>query len=56
VSAENGVGHDRPQVLTVGKAREIVGGPIVASITGADASAAADTANTAFQKFLDDEK
>jgi multiple sugar transport system substrate-binding protein len=56
VSAENGVGHDRPQVLTVGKAREIVGGPIVASITGADASAAADTANTAFQKFLDEEK
>lgn len=55
VSAENGVGHDRPQVITVGKAREIVGEPIVASITGADASSAADQANTAFQKFLDGE-
>ncbi|MFJ5861127.1 ABC transporter substrate-binding protein [Pseudarthrobacter sp. NPDC092439] len=56
VSAENGVGHDRPQVVTVGKAREIVGGPIVASITGADAAAAADSAQEAFQKFLDSEK
>ena len=55
-SAKNGVGHDRPQVVTVGKAREIVGGPIVATITGSDGSAAADTANDAFQKFLDSEK
>ena len=55
-SAKNGVGHDRPEVVTVGKAREIVGGPIVATITGADASAAADTAHEAFQKFLDSEK
>ncbi|WP_427129217.1 ABC transporter substrate-binding protein [Pseudarthrobacter sp. S9] len=55
-SAKTGVGHDRPEVVTVGKAREIVGGPIVSTITGADASAAADTANDAFQKFLDSEK
>ena len=55
-SAKNGVGHDRPEVVTVGKAREIVGGPIVATITGADSSAAADTAHDAFQKFLDSEK
>jgi multiple sugar transport system substrate-binding protein len=55
-SAQNGVGHDRPEVVTVGKAREIVGGPIVATITGADASAAADTAHEDFQKFLDTEK
>jgi len=55
-SAKNGVGHDRPEVVTVGKAREIVGAPIVASITGADASAAADSAHTAFQTFLDSEK
>jgi multiple sugar transport system substrate-binding protein len=55
-SAKNGIGHDRPQVVTVGKAREIVGAPIVASITGADASAAAETAHTAFQTFLDGEK
>ncbi|SKB55658.1 carbohydrate ABC transporter substrate-binding protein, CUT1 family (TC 3.A.1.1.-) [Arthrobacter sp. 49Tsu3.1M3] len=55
-SAKNGVGHDRPEVVTVGKAREIVGGPIVATITGSDSSAAADTAHDAFQKFLDSEK
>ncbi len=55
-SAKNGVGHDRPEVVTVGKAREIVGAPIVATITGADASAEAATASDAFQKFLDSEK
>jgi multiple sugar transport system substrate-binding protein len=55
-SAENGVGHDRPEVVTVGKAREIVGAPIVATITGADSAAAADEAQTAFQAFLDSEK
>jgi multiple sugar transport system substrate-binding protein len=53
VSAENGVGHDRPLVVTVGKAREIVGEPIVTAITGGDSAAAADKANTAFQEFLD---
>jgi multiple sugar transport system substrate-binding protein len=56
VSAKNGIGHDRPEVVTVGKAREIVGEPIVASITGADASSAADSAHDSFQKFLDSEK
>ncbi|MDQ0729829.1 ABC transporter substrate-binding protein [Arthrobacter sp. B1I2] len=55
-SAKNGVGHDRPEVVTVGKAREIVGAPIVATITGADAAAAANDAQTAFQTFLDSEK
>jgi multiple sugar transport system substrate-binding protein len=55
-SAKNGVGHDRPEVVTVGKAREIVGAPIVATITGADSAAAANDAQTAFQTFLDSEK
>lgn len=55
-SAKNGVGHDRPEVVTVGKAREIVGAPIVATITGADSAAAANDAQTAFQTFLDGEK
>lgn len=55
-SAKNGVGHDRPEVVTVGKAREIVGAPIVATITGADAAGAANDAQTAFQTFLDSEK
>ena len=55
-NAATSVGYDRPVVVKVAEAREIVGQPIVDSITGKDAGAAADTANTAFQKFLDDEK
>ena len=55
-NAATSVGYDRPVVVKVAEAREIVGQPIVDSITGKDAAAAADTANTAFQKFLDDEK
>ncbi len=53
--AKNGVGHDRPEVVKVAEAREIVGQPIVDAITGKDAAASADAANEAFQKFLDDE-
>jgi multiple sugar transport system substrate-binding protein len=56
VSAENGVGYDRPLVVSVAEAREIVGDPIVAAITGADAAKAAETANTSFEAFLEDEK
>lgn len=55
-SQANGVDHDRPQVVQVAKAREIVGAPIVDAITGKDSAAAADKAQTAFQQFLDDEK
>ncbi|MEU6717073.1 sugar ABC transporter substrate-binding protein [Nonomuraea sp. NPDC046802] len=54
-STEAGVGHDRPLVVKVAEAREIVGQPLVDAITGKDAAAAADTANATFQKFLDDE-
>jgi multiple sugar transport system substrate-binding protein len=54
-STANGVGHDRPLVKNVAKAREIVGQPIVDAITGKDVAASADEANAAFQKFLDDE-
>ncbi len=50
------VGFDRPLVVKVAAAREIVGQPIVDAITGKDSAASADAANTAFQKFLDDEK
>lgn len=56
ISAENGVGHDRPLVKSVGEAREIVGGPIVAAITGADSDQAADDAQEAFNKFLEGEQ
>ena len=54
--AQYSVGHDRPVVVKVAEAREIVGQPIVDAITGKDAAASADAANEAFQKFLDDEK
>ncbi|KAB8189621.1 extracellular solute-binding protein [Nonomuraea phyllanthi] len=54
-SEKTGVGHDRPLVVKVAESREIVGQPIVDAITGKDAAAAADTANAAFQTFLDDE-
>ncbi|MDB5492829.1 MAG: transporter substrate-binding protein, partial [Phenylobacterium sp.] len=55
-SAKGGVGHDRPQVVKVAQAREIVGQPIVDAITGKDAAGSAETAAQAFQKFLDDEQ
>lgn len=55
IMAKNGVGHDRPLVVKVAEAREIVGQPIVDAITGKDATASADTANQKFQTFLDDE-
>lgn len=56
VSTKNGVGHDRPLVIKVPEAREIVGNPIVVAITGGDSGAAADKASAAFQKLLDAEK
>ena len=55
VSTETGVGHDRPLVVKVPEAREIVGQPIVDAITGKDPAASADAANASFQKLLDDE-
>jgi len=36
INGENGVGYDRPLVIEVAKAREIVGEPIVVAIAGGD--------------------
>ncbi|MHA6696109.1 ABC transporter substrate-binding protein [Homoserinimonas sp. A520] len=55
-STEGGVGYDRPLVISVAEAREIVGMPIVVSITGGDVDAAIEEAQAKFQAFLDDEK
>lgn len=55
VSTQNGIGHDRPLVIKVPEAREIVGQPIVDAITGKDAAASAEAAQKAFQALLDDE-
>ncbi|MPV48767.1 MULTISPECIES: ABC transporter substrate-binding protein [unclassified Pseudactinotalea] len=55
-NGKNGVGTDRPLVVNVAEAREIVGTPIVVAITGGDSDAAAETANSKFQDLLDSEK
>ncbi len=55
VSTKNGIGHDRPLVIKVPEAREVVGDPIVVAITGGDSDAAADSASKAFQALLNDE-
>lgn len=56
LNGEGGVGNDRPLVIGVAEAREIVGGPIVAAIAGEDVAAAAEEADAAFQELLDAEK
>ncbi|HIY23300.1 MAG TPA: sugar ABC transporter substrate-binding protein [Candidatus Brachybacterium merdigallinarum] len=52
-NAENGVGYDRPRVISVAEARELVGDPIVVAITGGDVDAAVATAQESYQSFLD---
>lgn len=54
-NAKEGVGHDRPLVIQVAKAREMVGQPIVDGITGKDLEASIAKAQADFQTFLDDE-
>jgi multiple sugar transport system substrate-binding protein len=54
-NGEVGVGYDRPLVIRVGEARDIVGAPIVVAIEGGDVSAAAASADQAFQEFLEQE-
>lgn len=55
IGSQTGVGYDRPRVVSVAEAREIVGAPIVVAITGGDVEAAIEKAQTEFQAFLDDE-
>lgn len=55
-SAAGGVGHDRPLVVKVAKAREIVGQPIVDAITGGDVQASVKKAQDAYATFLSEEK
>lgn len=51
-SAEVGVGHDRPLVVRVSEARDIVGTPIVEAIQGNDVQAAAEQAAEQYEAFL----
>lgn len=55
-SSAGGVGHDRPLVVKVAKAREIVGQPIVDVITGQDAGETTKKAQDAYAAFLSEEK
>jgi multiple sugar transport system substrate-binding protein len=47
-----GVGADRPDVVQVGRARDIVGRPLVTSILGGDVAAAAADASQQLDAFL----
>jgi multiple sugar transport system substrate-binding protein len=49
---QTGVGADRPDVVQVGRARDIVGRPLVASILGQDVAAAAADASQQLDAFL----
>jgi multiple sugar transport system substrate-binding protein len=55
-AAANGRSYDRPLVVQVGKARDIIGTVITASIEGQDVAAAAKQAQQEFQTLLDSEK
>ena len=48
--------YSTKRLVQVAKAREIVGQPIVDSITGKDLDASLAGAQTSYQAFLDDEK
>lgn len=53
IQSARGVGYDRPLVIRVGEARDIVGAPIVTGIEGGDVAAALAEAHSAFNAFLE---
>ncbi|MFE3139056.1 ABC transporter substrate-binding protein [Streptomyces scopuliridis] len=52
INAKRGIGYDRPQVLQVGRSRDIVGRPLVAGILGEQVAPVARDANAEFNDFL----
>lgn len=54
-SAADGVDHDRPVVVEVGRARDIVGAPLIAYLEGQDLDAALTQAQQEYQDLLDEE-
>lgn len=52
----DGYAYDRPLVVAVGQARDMIGAAVVAAIEGKDFKAAADRANQQFQQLIDREK
>ena len=55
-SSEGSMPYDRPNVIGVGEARDVVGSVIVTAIEGGDVAAAAERANRDYQAILDREK
>ncbi len=55
-SAADGVDHDRPVVIEVGRARDIVGAPLITFLEGGDLDAALTQAQEEYQALLDDEQ
>jgi multiple sugar transport system substrate-binding protein len=53
LQSERGVGFDRPLVIRVGEARDIVGQPVVVGIEGGDVATAVQEAHEAFNAFLE---
>lgn len=54
-SAADGVGHDRPVVVEVARARDIVGAPLIAYLEGGDLQGALTQAQEEYQALLDEE-
>jgi multiple sugar transport system substrate-binding protein len=52
INARNGIGHDRPYVLQVGRARDIVGRPLVAAVLQQPVAPVAHDADSEFADFL----
>lgn len=56
INGANGVGLDRPLVISVARARELVGEPIVTAIAGGNLASSIDKATADFDAFLLDDK
>lgn len=52
-SSAGGVDHDRPVVVSVGEARDVVGNVVLAVMQGQDVKAAAEKANKELQAIMD---
>jgi multiple sugar transport system substrate-binding protein len=55
-SAKGGIDHDRPVLIGVGEARDVVGSIVLQGMTGGDVKSAADKANQELQAIMDKEK
>ncbi|TDG00185.1 ABC transporter substrate-binding protein [Paenibacillus piri] len=51
-----GIGHNVPQLISVGEARDTVGSIVVKAVLGEDIKAAADKANAELQAIIDKDK